>query len=80
MAWTDDISLLKQTFFKFDENDLTEADKLAIEIIKTHFHKKSSPSTALATFVILLADFVAANVDQDKWHEGLDARGLLKVY
>ena len=32
MAWTDDISLLKQTFFKFDENDLTEANKLAIEI------------------------------------------------
>ena len=77
MAWTDDISLLKQTVFKFDESDLVEADKLAIEIIKIHIHKKSSPSTALATFVILLADFIAANVDPDKWHEGLDAIGLL---
>ena len=77
MAWTDDISLFKQTVFKFDENDLVKADKLATEIIKIQTHEKSSPSTALATFVILLADFIAANVDPDKWDEGLDAIGLL---
>ena len=77
MAWTDDISLFKQTVFKFDENDLVKADKLAIEIIKIQTLEKSSPSTALATFVILLADFIAANVDPDKWDEGLDAIGLL---
>jgi hypothetical protein len=77
MAWTDDISLFKQTVFKFDENDLAEADKLTIEIVGRLTHEKRSPSTALATFVILLADFIAANVDPDKWGEGLDAIGLL---
>ena len=76
MAWTDDISELKQTVFKFDQNDLAEADKLAIEIIKTQIYGKRS-STALATFVILLGDFISANVDPDKWSESLDAIGLL---
>lgn len=77
MPWTDDISLFKQTMFKFDENDLAEADKLAIEVVKMLTHEKSSSSTALATFVTLLADYIAANVDPDRWDEGLNAIGLL---
>ena len=63
--------------FKFDENDLNSADKTADKIAKMLMHQGSSPSTALATFVMLLADFVAANVDPDRWDEGLDAIGLL---
>ena len=77
MPWTNDISLFKQTMFNFDENDLAKADKLAIEIAKKQVQEKNSPATALATFVILLADFIAANVDQDRWDEGLTAIGLL---
>ena len=77
MRWTDDIHSFKQTMFKFDENDLNGADKTAEKIVQMLMHQKSSPSAALATFVILLADFIAANVDPDRWDEGLDAIGLL---
>ena len=63
--------------FSFSESDLANADKLAADVAKLLIEMKSSSSTALAVFANLIADFVAANVDPDKWAEGLTAVGLL---
>jgi hypothetical protein len=77
MPWTDDLPLFRQTMFKADENDLAEADQLVIKVVQMLAHERSSSSTALATFVTLIADFIAANVDPDRWDEGLNAMGQL---
>jgi hypothetical protein len=77
MHWTDDIPEFKQTMFKFDDDGLRDADRLAKVIHKMVIDRKSSSSTALAVFVLLIGDFIASNVDGDRWVEALDAIGLL---
>ena len=63
--------------FKFDDDELREADKLARVISKMLIDRNSSSSIALAVFVRLLGDYIASNVDEDRWAEALDAIGLL---
>jgi hypothetical protein len=75
MPWTEDLPLFRQTMFKVDENDLAEADKLVIKVVQMLAHERSSSSTALATFVTLIADFIAANVDPDRLGRGSQRNG-----
>ena len=75
--WTNDIPEFRQTMFKFDDDELREADRLARVIAKMLIDRNSSSSIALAVFVRLLGDYIASNVDEDRWAEALDAIGLL---
>jgi hypothetical protein len=75
--WTNDIPEFRQTMFKFDDEELREADGLAGAIAKKLIDRNSSSSIALAVFVRLLGDYIASNVDEDRWAEALDAIGLL---
>jgi hypothetical protein len=77
MHWTDDIPEFKQTMFEFNGDVLREADKLTGEICKMLIDKASCPAVALATFVLLIGDFIAANVDPERWEEALTSVGLL---
>ena len=75
--WTNDIPEFRQTMFKFVDDELREADRLAGVIAKMLIDRNSSSSFALAVFVRLLGDYIASNVDEDRWAEALDAIGLL---
>lgn len=77
MHWTNDLPEFKQTMFKFDDDELREADRLAEVISKMLIDRKSSSSIALAAVVRLLGGYIASNVDEDRWVEALDAIGLL---
>jgi hypothetical protein len=79
MHWTDYISEFKQTMFKFDNDELREADRLHQVVSKIVVDRNSSSPTALAAFVLLLGDYIASNVEGDRWDEALDAIGLLVI-
>src|SRR5437016_3725175 len=77
MHWIDDIPEFRQTMFKFSDDELREADRLAKGICMIVSDRNRSSSIALAAFVRLVGDFIASNVDQNRWAEALDAIGLL---
>jgi|SRR5215469_13103935 len=77
MNWTDYFPEFKQTMFEFEDNELAHADELVKAVCKMLMEKTSSPYTAIAIFVLLIADFIASNVNQEEWDEALTAVGSL---
>ena len=77
MNWPDYFDEFKQSMFEFEDDELANADELMKAVVKMLMEKTRSPYTAIATFVLLIADFIASNVKQEEWDEALTAVGSL---
>jgi len=77
MNWPDYFDEFKQSMFEFEDDELANADELMKAVVKMLMEKTSSPYTAIATFVLLIADFIAANVKPEEWDDAVHAARLL---